>query len=144
MACISSINFAILVNVCPTEFFQGYRRFRQGFLLSPLLFLVIIEGLKRLILRYKSNMKIKCVKISYHISITHMLFVEDAMICGDGHLAEWRARYSSLRLFCNTTWMLINAIKSIILKNNIQKEHLEEISVVLPYKTMEFFKIISI
>ena len=144
MACISSINFAILVNVCPTEFFQGYRRFRQGFLLSPLLFLVIIEGLKRLILRYKSNMKIKCVKISYHISITHMLFVEDAMICGDSHLAKWRARYSSLRLFCNTTRMLINAIKSIILKNNIQKENLEEISVVLPYKTMEFFKIISI
>ena len=49
MAYVSNVNFAILVNGSPTGFFKGHTGFRQGCPLSPLLFMVVIDGLSRMI-----------------------------------------------------------------------------------------------
>ena len=49
MACVSSANFAILVNGHPTTLFKGDRGLCQGLQLSPFLFLMVIEGLSLLI-----------------------------------------------------------------------------------------------
>jgi len=45
MACVCNVSFSVLVNGSPSEFFYGSRGLRQGCPLSPLLFLLIIEGL---------------------------------------------------------------------------------------------------
>ena len=45
MGCVSSTNYSILVNGNPTSFFSASRGLRQGCPLSPLLFLLIAEGL---------------------------------------------------------------------------------------------------
>ena len=49
MACLTSVNYAVLINVTPSKFFFASRGIRQGCPLSPLLFLLVIEGLSRLI-----------------------------------------------------------------------------------------------
>ena len=49
MACLTSTNFAILVNGTPSRFFATSRGIRQGCPLSPLLFILVIEGLSLLI-----------------------------------------------------------------------------------------------
>jgi hypothetical protein len=47
MACITWVSFAVLINGVASPFFQSECGLRQGFPLSPLLFLLVAEGLSR-------------------------------------------------------------------------------------------------
>jgi hypothetical protein len=49
MGCITSISFSILMNGLTSNFFKPSLILRQGCPLSPLLFLLVIEGLTRAI-----------------------------------------------------------------------------------------------
>ena len=44
MGCIQSTNYVVWLNGEPTNFFKGSRGLRQGFPMSPLLFLLIVGG----------------------------------------------------------------------------------------------------
>ena len=50
MGCVESAKFAILINGTPSNLFPVSRGIRQGCPLSPLLFILIIEGLSLLII----------------------------------------------------------------------------------------------
>jgi mannosylglycoprotein endo-beta-mannosidase len=84
MGCVSSTNFAVLINGIPTVFFRSSRRFRQGCPLSPLLFLLIVEGLSILLKKLVEEDKIKGVGVAKGIIITHLLFVDDIILFGRG------------------------------------------------------------
>jgi hypothetical protein len=45
MACVSSTTYAILINGEASNFFKSNRGLRQGCPLSPLLFIMVMEGL---------------------------------------------------------------------------------------------------
>jgi hypothetical protein len=49
MVCISSVSFAVLINGAASPFFTSEKGLCQGFPLSPLLFLLVAEGLRRAI-----------------------------------------------------------------------------------------------
>ena len=66
MGCVSSTNFFVLVNGSPPGLFNASRGIRQGCMLSPLLFLLVIEGLGLLIRDAKRN-----EKNSRYLNITH-------------------------------------------------------------------------
>lgn len=55
MGCISSISFAILINGSATSSFNIDRGIKQGYPLSPLIFLLVMEGLSRLIATVKRS-----------------------------------------------------------------------------------------
>ena len=84
MGCISSANFAILVNGSPSTFFPASRGIRQGYPLSPLLFILVIEGLSLLIAEAIRAGKLKGIKISSQLFLTHLLFVDDVLLFGMG------------------------------------------------------------
>ena len=47
--CISTVQFSILVNKAPADFFGSMRGLRQGDLLSPMLFLVMMEVFSKIL-----------------------------------------------------------------------------------------------
>eukprot|EP00253_Pinus_taeda_P034625 PITA_34625 len=61
MGCITNVSFAVLINGAASPFFKSQRGLRQGCPLSPLLFLLVAEGLSRLIHNARRSNKIKGV-----------------------------------------------------------------------------------
>ena len=91
MGCIESTSFVVLINGAPSSFFRPTRGIRQGFPLSPFLFLLVAEALSRLIHQYKEVKKIEGVKVSSTKEITHTLFVDDGLLLGKGTVENFRA-----------------------------------------------------
>jgi hypothetical protein len=54
MSCVMSTSFSVLINGETTDFFKSGRGLRQGCPLSPLLFILVMEGLSLLL---KDNQK---------------------------------------------------------------------------------------
>ena len=122
------------MNGFPTTFFQASRGIRQGCPLSPLLFIMVIEGLSLLIKDAKRNGKIKGIKISTKLFLTHLLFVDDVILFGLGSFEEWVAFNIILDTFCEASGMCININKSSFLHNHLDEALLRSISGLLPYK----------
>ena len=134
MGCISSTNFALLVNGSPSGFFTASRGIRQGCPLSPLLFILVIEGLSLLIADARDNGLIKGIKITSTFVLTHLLFVDDVILLGSGTLTEWMAFEVILSRLCRASGMCINVDKSSFLYNNVAVDICTDIAKVLTYK----------
>ena len=134
MGCLTTTNFVVLVNGTPSKFFSASRGIRQGCPLSPLLFILVIEGLSLLISDARENGLIKGIKIYSSLSLTHLLFVDDAILLGTGTLLEWMAFEVILSTFCKASGMSISLEKLSFLFNNVDEDTLLSISRVLPYK----------
>lgn len=81
MRCISTVNFAIMLNGQPGSKFASSRCFHQGDLLSLCLFLFVSEVLSSLIQRVSDTKKITGVQISpLGRVISHIFFAYDTLI----------------------------------------------------------------
>ena len=134
MGCLTSANFVVLINGTPSNFFNASRGIRQGCPLSPLLFILVIEGLSLLINDARVNGLIRGIKISPSLTLTHLLFVDDVILLGTGTLLEWMAFDVILGTFCKASGMCINMEKSVFLFNNVDTDILHDISRFMPYK----------
>ena len=105
MGCLTTTNFVVLVNGSPSSFFLASRGIRQGCPLSLLLFILVIEGLNLLIEDAKHYGKIKGIKISTHLFLTHLLFVDDVILFGLGTYEEWITFKVILDTFCEAFGM---------------------------------------
>ena len=76
--------------------------------LFPLLFLLVIEGLSRLIGDAKLKGNICGIKLMPTVSFTHLLFVYDVVLFGCGTIMEWQAYKYILDLFCAASGMCIS------------------------------------
>jgi hypothetical protein len=72
-----SSSFSILVNGTCYSFFNPSRGLSHGFPLSPYFFLLIVEGISRLIIKYRQSRLIQGISMAQNIHITHLLFVDD-------------------------------------------------------------------
>eukprot|EP00253_Pinus_taeda_P033452 PITA_33452 len=112
MGCISNVSYAVLINGAASPFFRIQRGLRQGCPLSPLLFLLVTEGLSRLIHQARREEKVKGIEVAINLFITHLLFVDDILIFSNGSYNELKELKCILDLFLKATGMQINSRKS--------------------------------
>lgn len=83
LALIKSSRFSILVNGAPSEPFSPSRGIRQGDPLSPFLFVILMEGLRKIIAKKKAEGTIKGLQPFRAVPAkTHQQFVDDTMLHG--------------------------------------------------------------
>ena len=127
MSRVTSASYVVIINGLPTSFFKGYQGNRQGCPLSPYLFLLIIEGLSRMLALAKETNKIKGIKVTGSIFLTHTLFVDGVLIFGDGKELEWKHIKSQVDTFCGASRMTISDGKYAFFHFGIFQELIDEI-----------------
>lgn len=114
MSCMTSVSFAILINGVASPFFHAERGLRQGCPLSPLIFLLVVEGLSHFIIKAKNEGEFRGIDISPGLSITHFLFVDGILIFCDGSHRRLHWLADNIDLFHRATGMMINMEKSTV------------------------------
>lgn len=115
LALVKSSRFSILVNKSPFEPFSPSRGIRQGDPLSPFLFVILMEGLSRIIVKAKNEGTIKGIQPIHSIpGTTHQQFVDDTMLHGTPTVKEALELRRILDLFSRASGLDINFSKSTI------------------------------
>jgi hypothetical protein len=99
-------------NGAASPFFSSGRGLRQGCPLSPLLFLLVAEGLSRALISAINTGDFQGIKTSPDLRITHLLFVDDVLIFSSGRPRDVETLAAILQLFQDATGMIINSQKS--------------------------------
>jgi len=113
MTLVTSASFSILVNGSPSDIFLPSRGLRQGDLLSPFLFILMMEGLGQSIKHAKETGKIQGLQLSKNgQALTHQQFVDDTMLQGIPTVKEVLAYKKIMSDFAMASGMAVNLSKS--------------------------------
>lgn len=114
MCCFNLASFSVLINGFASHFFHAERGLRQGCPLSPLLFLIVMEGLRILITTTKRDGQLHRLKMNDLCYLTHLLFVDDVLIFLDCNQQDSSTFHDILNLFAMAINMEENHSKSTI------------------------------
>eukprot|EP00253_Pinus_taeda_P010038 PITA_10038 len=114
MPCVTTPSYSVLINGSASHFIHSERGLRQGCPLSPLLFLIVMEGLSHLIISAKRDVSLSGLKITDDCYLTHLLFLDDVLIMLDGSIRDSLSFSRILQLFSKATGMIVNQQKSTI------------------------------
>lgn len=137
MGYINSASYAVLINGATSPFFKGKRGLRQGCPLSPLLFLLVAEGLSQLIMKAKRQGVIKGLEVAVNLCIMHLLFFDVILLFSDGKKAEIKAIKRILDLFTKETGMQVNFKKSQLILDGFNRQEESHITSVLPFNVQK-------
>ena len=113
MELVSGALFSILLNGGPLQPFTPSRGIRQGYPLSPFLFVVMAEGLGRSLAKAKKQNQLKGIKPAHQgPTVMHQQFVDDTMLMGAPTVQEARTIRKVLKTFSEASGMEINLTKS--------------------------------
>ena len=135
MSCITTVSFSVLINGAASPFFHAERGLRQGCPLSPLLFLLVAEGLTRALRAAKAEGRFSGIQIAPNLNITHLLFVDEVLIFCAGTRGESRVLQEILELFSRSIDMDINNGKSSLTTHMLRPKEEAEITRFFPFNT---------
>ena len=140
MGCITSASFAVLVNGEPSYLFHCERGLKQGCPLSPLLFVLIMEGLSLALKHKQEEGLLTGIKVSRYIHILHLLFADDILIMTKASIEEWKEISIVLQLFCNAMGLHINAHKTTLLQFGANQQVLGGIKALFHFQIQDLEK----
>jgi hypothetical protein len=134
--CIGSATTSVLVNGFPTNEFALGRGLRQGYPLSPFLFLLAAEEFHVLMESLSRNNLFHGYKIGRFDSVvvSHLQFADDTLILGEKSWANIRAMRAALLLFQDLSGLKVNFMKSLLVGVNVPGSWLAEAAMVLNCK----------
>ncbi|KAL9689236.1 hypothetical protein QQ045_033670 [Rhodiola kirilowii] len=110
--CVQTAKYSIRINGEMVDYFEGKRGLRQGDLISPFLFTIVMEYLSRglLLLSKKEGFYFhpKC----HRVKLNHLLFADDLFLFSSGRNCSIMALKSTVDHFLNASGLSINSGKS--------------------------------
>ena len=85
--------------------------------------MLVIEGLRRLLLKDKALGLVKGIKISKNLLVTHLMLVDDIMILRSSSISEWDEISVIVQNFYVVSGLSINKRKARIILNEASKMH---------------------
>eukprot|EP00253_Pinus_taeda_P029628 PITA_29628 len=125
MSCITNVPYSVLINGSASPFFHAERGLGQGCPLSPLLFLLIMEGLSRIIGEDHRQGRIRGIKITDTAILTHLLFVDDVLIFLNRGIGDLTTLHQAIGTFLKATGMVLNESKSTLTASRCTQNELQ-------------------
>jgi len=127
MTCNTTVNYTVIINGIPSDFFKHLRGLRHGYALSPLHLLLVIYGLSRCINDDRSKGVIIGCRIYKNIHITHSMFIDNFLFIGHISLVEQRAFHNILTIFGTALALYRNKGKSVLILDSKEKGIINQI-----------------
>ena len=114
--CISTVQFFVLFNGSPADFFGSLRGLRKGDLLSPLLFLVVMEVFSKMMKRVEGAILLRDFRVDGSwgegICVSHLLVVDDTILFCDADEEKILHVWMLLLCFQVVIGLKVNTLKS--------------------------------
>jgi hypothetical protein len=133
MTCVTSSSFVVLINGEASDSFKSGRGVRQGCLLSPLLFVLVMEGLNVLLKQIFVEGLLSGIKVSTMTRILHLLFANDVLILSKASLLEWQVIINLINRFSKASGLTVNPLKLTIHYEGVLEIELNCCKSFLPY-----------
>ena len=90
--CLSTVCYSILINGTPHGFFESSRGLRQGDLLSPWLFVLVMEAIGKMLDKVAREGCLSSfsvgVSVGRSLMVSHLLFADDTLIFCDANIDQ--------------------------------------------------------
>jgi hypothetical protein len=141
MKCVTTVSFSILINGQPTKNFSPKRGLRQGYPLSPYLFIICADVLSSLIIKANQDKLIHGVKISPRApEITHLFFADDSLLFCKANAKETQQVKDIINNYEEASGQLVNYSKSeIMFGRKVQHSAKEAVHQILPMPIVDHF-----
>ena len=114
--CIATVQFFVLVNGSPAEFFESSMGLRQEDPLSPMLFLVMMEVFNKMKKRTEGTGLLRGFKADSRrgrgVCVSHLLFVDNTILFCDANVEQILHVWMLLLCFQAVTRLKVNVLKS--------------------------------
>ncbi|KAA0035248.1 LINE-1 retrotransposable element ORF2 protein [Cucumis melo var. makuwa] len=134
-ACISNVQYFILLNGSPKGRIKAERGIRQGDPLSPFIFVIAMDYLSRLLSHLETKGAIKGVSFNNCCNISHLLFADDVLIFVEDNEKYLSNLQMALSLFEKASGLTFNHSKSTISPINISADRTDQIARFFGFQT---------
>ena len=118
--CISLASFSVLINGLPPGFFNSSRGIRQGDLISPFLFVIVMEAFNRMVKASIDHSLFSGFAVgarwSKQVHISHIFFADDTLVFCGASLDQVHAIGNLLTYFELVSRLKVNLAKSVLVQ----------------------------
>ncbi|GKE52490.1 RNA-directed DNA polymerase, eukaryota, partial [Tanacetum coccineum] len=121
-----SIRGSVIVNGSPTDEFQFYKGLKQGYPLSPFLFILVMETLHMSFQRVVDAGLFKAIRLAPSLHLSHMFYADDVIFMGQCSESNIDTIVKVLECFHRASGLRINMSKSKLLGISVEVEKVEQ------------------